>query len=58
LIAVAYAPLGGHYRSYGSVAVNWPPYLNEPLMGLTLVVGLVVFVVGWFWGASARETTA
>lgn len=49
LLALLYAPFGGHYVSVGPPA-SWPPYLNEPMMVVTLALGLAVFGLGWAWG--------
>lgn len=50
LLAALYALAGGHYVSYGGIATSWPPYLNEPVIGLTVVLALMVFIAGWVWG--------
>jgi hypothetical protein len=51
LLALLYVFLGGRYSSVGPPA-NWPPYLNEPMLGVTLGLGLAVFITGWIWGQS------
>jgi hypothetical protein len=48
-LALHYVVVGGHYVSVGPPA-SWPPYLNEPMMAVTLGLGLAVFIAGWVWG--------
>jgi hypothetical protein len=50
LEGLLYMLVGGHYYSVGPPS-NWPPYLNESMMGITLGLGLAVFLIGWVWGA-------
>ncbi|HEU0028060.1 MAG TPA: hypothetical protein VFQ25_13175 [Ktedonobacterales bacterium] len=51
-VAAASFLFGGRYESMGPVAISWPPYLNLPLLAFALVVGAVVCILGWIWGAS------
>jgi hypothetical protein len=54
LVAIAYAPLGGQYHSFGPTPIAWPPYLNAAVMAVTLLVGLAVLLVSLWWSASTR----
>jgi hypothetical protein len=56
MLAVLYNPVGGHYSSFGPNLVNWPPYLNGPMLGVEVGLGLAVFLAGLLWGqAMARH---
>lgn len=54
VLALLYVLVGGHYTSVGA-AVNWPPYLNETMLGVTLTVAMVEFIIGGAWGTLTQS---
>jgi hypothetical protein len=54
LLALLYLLVGGHYTSVGPPSY-WPPYLNETMTAVTLILAVAEFVVGWGWGARTRS---
>ncbi|HZC05890.1 MAG TPA: hypothetical protein VE338_09625 [Ktedonobacterales bacterium] len=54
-LALVYELFGGQYHSVGPEPINWPPYLNEVMLSLTPLVGLLVLLAGWWWGPRASH---
>jgi hypothetical protein len=50
-LAVSYVLFGGHYSSVGDTAIDWPPYLTMPILGITTGLAVAVFLTGWIWSA-------
>lgn len=48
--------LGGHYESFPPGSVYWPPYLSGELFIAVLVIGALVGVGGWLWGAPTEAS--
>lgn len=53
VIAAANFLFGGQYVSYGPGSVYWPPYLTLPLLALTGVLAIAVFLAALVWGGRA-----
>ena len=49
IMALTYARLGGQFHSEGAHANDWPPYLTDQIMVLTVPVGIAVFIGAWVW---------
>jgi hypothetical protein len=50
-LVVVYTFFGGHYSSIGNTAINWPPYLTMPILGITIGMAVVIVLIGWLWSA-------
>jgi hypothetical protein len=57
LMGLLYVLFGGHYTSFGDVAINWPPYLTMPMIGVAIGLAIAIFVIGWIWGAASNKQT-
>lgn len=57
LMGLLYVLFGGHYSSFGDVAINWPPYLTMPMIGVAIGLAIAIFVIGWIWGAASNKQT-
>lgn len=48
-LTIAMFLVGGRYHSVGPQAVDWPPYLNLPLLAVAPALCVVVGVIAWKW---------
>lgn len=55
VITIADFVFGGKFVSYGPSSVYWPPYLTLPLLALTGVLAIAIFVATLAWGRRAPE---
>jgi hypothetical protein len=49
VVTAGYAVFGSRYYAFGETASHLPPYLNGPVLVLSGVLGVLVFVLGWVW---------
>ena len=58
VVSLVYMGFGSRYYAFGETPAtgsHLPPYLVLPVLGLSLLVVLAIFLLGWFWDRGPTE---